>query len=408
MQAEYDKDHSLLKLYFNPSTIETIDRAMMNYVEKLKLFSETNKGWKKVPVIWASAERAFQSKKDSEIRDASGMLKLPLITVARTEMTKDPAKRAAFHGNVPEINDEQGGAIATHRVIYQDKSRNFAHADNNRMFNQSGFPRENKKKVYKTISVPMPVNISVKYDILIRTEYQQQLNDLMLPFITKPGTLNFVSISEEEHKYEAFIDQGFTQTTNLDNYTSEERRFETKISVSVIGYLVGEGKNRERPHFAVRENFVEIKTPRERISLREIPDHEYGAYYGLAGVTMQELVREFGPSFVGQNFSNIPAIGAGFMGGFQNSGNVVTTNNFSTVLNEFFAFRELIKDTGEAAGRNFTTSKDVKSDSETIFVDGQLQFPGANRDYTILNRNITFNYNIDEDSTVFCTYIIDR
>ena len=408
MQAEYDKDHGLLKLYFNPSTIETIDRAMMNYVQKLNLFSQTNKGWKKVPVIWASAERSFQSKKDSEVRDSSGMLKLPLITVTRTEMTKDPNKKAVFHGNVPEVGDEQGSALATHRAIHQDKSRNFAHADNNRRFKQSGFPKENKKRVYKTISVPMPVNISVNYDILIRTEYQQQLNDLMQPFITIPGTVNFISISEGEHRYEGFIEQGFTQSTNLDNYTSEERRFETKISVSVVGYLVGEGNNRDKPHFAVRENFVEVKTPRERISLREIPDHEYGAYYGLAGVTMQELVREFGPSYLGQNFSNIPAIGAGFAGGFQNTGNAVTTNNFSTVLNEFFNFRELLKDNGDAAGRNFSTSQDVKRDSETIFVDGQLQFPGENRDYTISQRNITFNYDIDEDSTVFATYIIDR
>ena len=33
-----------------------------------------------------------------------------------------------------------------------------------------------------------------------------------------------------------------------------------------------------------RENAVEVKIPRERISLQEVPEHEYGSYYGLSGV----------------------------------------------------------------------------------------------------------------------------
>ena len=51
------------KIPFPPSTIQNIDSAMMEYMlETLSIFTSTNKGWSKVPVLWSSADRAFQSK----------------------------------------------------------------------------------------------------------------------------------------------------------------------------------------------------------------------------------------------------------------------------------------------------------------------------------------------------------
>ena len=44
-----------------PSSLETIDAAVVDYVNKsMDLFSTTNKGWKKVPVLWVAPERSFQ------------------------------------------------------------------------------------------------------------------------------------------------------------------------------------------------------------------------------------------------------------------------------------------------------------------------------------------------------------
>ena len=59
-----DVQKKLHEIVFMPSTLETIDFALFNFVnEKLNLFTTTNEGFKKVPIIWASAERAFQLKK---------------------------------------------------------------------------------------------------------------------------------------------------------------------------------------------------------------------------------------------------------------------------------------------------------------------------------------------------------
>ena len=57
------------KLHFEPSTIETIDSSVLKYFESLDLFSDTNEGWKKVPIVWGTAERAYQVKKNKDIRE---------------------------------------------------------------------------------------------------------------------------------------------------------------------------------------------------------------------------------------------------------------------------------------------------------------------------------------------------
>ncbi len=41
--------------------------------------------------------------------------------------------------------------------------------------------------------------------------------------------------------------------------------FETKITIKVLGYLIGEGVNRDKPQITIRENAVEVKISRERV-----------------------------------------------------------------------------------------------------------------------------------------------
>ena len=66
--TEVENANGILKeITFMPSTLETIDAAMLEYVnEELDLHAVTNKGQKKIPVIWVSAERNFQSETQTE------------------------------------------------------------------------------------------------------------------------------------------------------------------------------------------------------------------------------------------------------------------------------------------------------------------------------------------------------
>lgn len=403
------------KLHFEPSTIETIDRAMLNYIKSLNLFVDSNQGWRKVPVLWGTAERSFQVKENKEVRDSQGMLIMPIITVARASMTKDMASKGVFQGNVAGGKDEKGGSLPVSRVIYQEKTTKFANADAYRLHLQDNYPRPNPKVVYRTVVAPMPVNVTVMYDVTIRTEYQQQMNDLVLPFVTRPGTINYQRLFEGEHRYEAFIQESFQTSDNVSDFSSDERKFETKISIKVIGYLVGEEGNSTKPHYAIRENAVEVKIPRERISLSEVPEHEYGSYYGLAGVPSSLIPKQpFFPYF----FSNVPAVGTGgsttaaSSGGGSSTptepGDYVTADNFATYLSQNLIIREVLKKNDEAVpspANQVTLASLPKENTESVFINGTIMAVGADYDYTISGRVITFTFNLEATDSVYVTYI---
>ena len=271
---------------FQPSTLETVDFAMYKFLdEQLDLYTSTNKGWSKVPVIWASAERAYQVKNQKELRDQDGTLILPLITVERSSVVKDLSRKGTVWANVPPIKDEKGGSITIARRIQQEKTSNFANADSMRVrgrkqsvnasvgHGMAHHPRNNKKVVYETITIPVPVYLDITYTISLKTEYQEQMNDLITPFMTRTGTINYFTISHDKHRFESFIQGDVSLDNNISSMESDRRRYETKIDIKTLGYIIGEGKNQEQPKMVVRENAVEVKFPKERVIFGDIPEH---------------------------------------------------------------------------------------------------------------------------------------
>lgn len=251
-----------------PSTLETIDTAIYNLVnDGFDLHTTTNSGFKKVPVLWISPERAFNSK-DKDIRDSVGKLKLPLITVDRTSFNKDPTFKGGWQAHVfPDTNGPRGykkHQRLISRKISQKATRKFASADTKRQFGDPNFPRNNKKVVYEDLYVPIPVWVTVNYSINIRTEYQQQMNDLMTPFATRTGLINAIFAEYNGHRYETFIQQDFTTSNNTSNLGEDERMFQTKVDLKVLGYLLGDGENEEVPKVVKKETIVEVKLVRER------------------------------------------------------------------------------------------------------------------------------------------------
>lgn len=260
-------------LVFEPSTIENVDLAMYIWLnEKMDLYTNTNKGWNKVPVVWVSGERSFQIKNRKEARDSSNNFILPVMTLERTEMSKDLAKKGKYWGDVIPNRDEKGGSIAIQTTIKQDKTSNFANSASQRVVGQPNFRRKNKKIVYQTKFVPMPVYVTMTYIIDIKTEYQQQMNDLLQPFMTKTGAVNYFIIENEGHRYESFIDSKFSTKNNGTDLQQSERIFNSQVTINVLAHLVGEGSNIEKPKVALRENIVEVKIPREYIIFDEEND----------------------------------------------------------------------------------------------------------------------------------------
>jgi hypothetical protein len=287
---------TLSEIGMHASTIENIDYALVNWLKlDVKPTVLTNKGLVQTPVVWVSPERAFQIKNEKELRDERGNLKLPMITIERTGMSKDPERKGGFQAHLfsRERNGRSGRFVLARR-IKQDKTRNFASSDAGRYSAttsgsiQQNFPtpQPNSKVVIQIVSIPIPVYINLEYKITIQTEYQSQMNELVTPFITRPGQINAFILDRDGHRYEAFIDSSFNQTNNVSNMGEDERKFMTEVSIRVLGYLIGDGADKDRPIVRIDENIVEYRIPRERVIAGDIdtvedPKRDFPTDYGI-------------------------------------------------------------------------------------------------------------------------------
>jgi len=278
-----DKDHTgvddpsiVEERIITPSTLETIDAAFFEYVDQnFNIHCETNKGFAKVPVLWLSAERAFQIKNNRDVRNNKDALVLPVMTVERTSVIKDPNRKGIFYGNIPEMFDAQGGSIVIARRINQDKTKNFANADTYRYAkggrHQINFPGKNEKVVYQSISIPMPVYVTINYNVVLTSQYQQQMNQMVTPFMSRTGAINTFVVQRDGHMYESFIQEDFSQNNNVASLGEDERSYQTIVSIEVLGYLIGDDVNQEKPKIVVRENAVQVRLPREHVIMGDIP-----------------------------------------------------------------------------------------------------------------------------------------
>ena len=260
---------------FYKSDFEDIDFALYNFInEAVNVKTNTNKGFKKVPVIWTGAERAQNIKNDDIERDLKGNVVLPVITVERGSIVKDLTKSTIpFSAVMSERSDLKGGFLEINRVIKQDKTSNFARVDAYRQKVQLNHPiyknKKNEKIVYETLTIPIPIYIEVEYKVSLRTEYQQQMNDVLTPFIRASAGHKRLMISHNNNVYEAFVDDNYASENNSSNYGSDEKKFETSFSVKVLGYLIGNGANQAQPRVVRREGPVQVRLARERVIFQD-------------------------------------------------------------------------------------------------------------------------------------------
>ena len=271
MPSDLDKEFSIVA-----SSFEDIDLSLYNFVDNtLNLHTTTNKGVEKVPIIWVGSERAFQIKNNRDYRDSVGKLRLPLISIERASVEKDKAFKGNIQAHVPvdkDTREYRQGAFKLVSKLNHEKTRAFQAAEAKKKKGQAHFPHDSKKFVYDEFYIPLPVYVKVMYNVVLRTEYQQQMNDLVMPFIARPGQLNHFVLRDNGKMYEAFI-ESYDATNNLNALGQDERKFETKVSIRVLGYITGDGSaNQETPKVIKKETIVEVKLPRERVMLEdEVP-----------------------------------------------------------------------------------------------------------------------------------------
>ena len=289
-----ENEQEIVELYMAPSNLENVDRAFFEFIdESMNIYTTVDGGAQKVPVIWNSAERAFQIKNDKELRDSEGRIKMPIITVEKTSVVKDPPQHGKIVATLAPLDSTNGGEWVIAKKIRQDKTSLFAASNNARkatglngtLVSRSGngdknYPTENKEIVYETFTAPMPVYVNVNYSVILKAQYQQHLNEMLTPFLTRTGHWNIFEITRDGHIYEAFMPKEFSTESNVSDLGEEERMYQVKFEVRVLAYLIGQEHNQEGPLIAKKENVVKVRLPRERVIFEDPhPEEHKGQFY---------------------------------------------------------------------------------------------------------------------------------
>ena len=266
-------DPSLIKEeILHPSNLEDIDTAVYDFLKVLSIHTDTNTGRKEVPITWVSAERSFQVKNNPDLRDTNDVFVLPAIMIERTNITKELGRKGGIYGNIAQPGHGPRGRITIARRIVADKTQDNANAVAKRLYNKSTYKYKNQKVVYETVTMPMPIYVTVEYSVSLRSEYLQQMNDMMTPFINSGLGINYVPLHRNGHTYELFLQDSYSAENNISSLAEEERKYETKLSFKVLGYIIGNDKNDELPKIETKQNFVTVKIGRERVIVGDSPE----------------------------------------------------------------------------------------------------------------------------------------
>ena len=260
---------------YHVPTIETIDGAMWDHLHKMNIHVEGNNGFKKIPIIWASAERSYQIKHNKDLRDSDGTIILPVLTIERTAVDKSLSKKGSFFGAPPSLAKGAPAMVTVAKQINQERTSIEENALSYYQTKQLNSPRPPTRTVYRYATVPLPVYLNITYSIAVRTQYQQQMNQALAPFWTSMGNqpgINYFTISKNSHTFEAFMAESFGQENNFSSMGTDERTIETKFDVRVLGHVIGAGANQEPPNIVIRNSAAQMKINSERCMVGEIPE----------------------------------------------------------------------------------------------------------------------------------------
>ncbi len=246
-------------------TLEDIDWSVFDWVDKLDIFVENSPelgGFRKVPVVWIGAERAFQSKVYKDFRDISGSLMPPYITISRTSIEKNPDKKGQHWANIPAIYDFMQGVLPIRTEIRHDKTAQFMNNNAKKKTGKINYKfdyEQETKPVYEVSYVPIPVYVSAQYKIYIWTTYRTQLNTIEQKFLTyvPAGNINRFVLGHNGHFFEGFFDSPITEEGNLESLEKDERQLKATFTLDILGHIVGEELNMNSPKVSKRETAAE-------------------------------------------------------------------------------------------------------------------------------------------------------
>jgi len=200
--------------------IQDLDEAVMYYFEKhLQLRVYQNNDTILVPVVYGKPEKWSSVQQDGYYRDAQGKLMTPLLMFKKTSITQNRTLGNKIDGNT------------AHNVQLFEKS----YARGNAYDNFHVLQQQKPQKEYAIVVTPD--YITVEYEVIMWTNYVEQMNKLI-------EAVNFASNSYwgDPNSFKFLVKmESFTDALSYDY--GEDRAVRTNFNMTLNGYLIPDSVN---------------------------------------------------------------------------------------------------------------------------------------------------------------------
>ncbi len=219
------------KQYFKKSTLEDIDQALNDWFDKTLDIYVDNKGDKqKVEVLIGVGEKFAQIKNRSKrIRDNNNALILPIISIRRT----------GFNNVQDQFGLARFQKYLNYTKVLNQETSNRANLFGSRLTN--GHITKAKIPVYEMIRVPFPKFVKVNYIIQVWAQYMVDMNYILEYIWTsrneQSSENNWIQIGDK-NKYLLVTEPESDDTSNLEEFSSDERLIRSTMNFKVLGYLI--------------------------------------------------------------------------------------------------------------------------------------------------------------------------
>tara|TARA_B100000700_G_scaffold331830_1_gene470094 strand:+ start:22903 stop:24090 length:1188 start_codon:yes stop_codon:yes gene_type:complete len=236
--------------------IEDVDRALFKlFDEELPIVYESEGETKRIPVIFATGERAFILRRKEPLRDRQGALILPMVSILRSGIEQDPKdgqgvgpgsgelvikKRLSKDNdayrrlnNLEGLENQEGvGTVDKHKG---PSTRSFRG-------NTSDINLEiQTKNIYEIITIPSPRFFTATYEVTFWSQYLQQMNNmqeaLMSSYNLNPAK-TFRIESDKGYWFVAHVESSLSSGANFDGFEDNERIVKSTFTLSVTGYII--------------------------------------------------------------------------------------------------------------------------------------------------------------------------